>query len=252
MSAINPGLISPIGARRVMPENTMASFVKAFDMGADMLELDVQLSKDGQVVVIHDSTVERTTDGQGEVGDLTFEARMLDAGSWYDSAFKGEVIPALAEVLEHFAGRIGLLIELKSPSRYPGIEQRVADELKRYIIGADGGERYKDLIIVQSADTDSLLRFRQLMPDIPLGVVITSAGDLSSAAGRYEDLCGVCECIDEAGIQRAGSKDTSIRAENDGLDHPGYRKFLMCFKLTWMGLLRITRIGYRFQFRTGK
>ena len=68
-----------------------------------MLELDVQLSKDGEVVVIHDSTVERTTDGQGEVGDLTLEElRRLDAGSWYDSSFKGEVIPTLAEVLEHF------------------------------------------------------------------------------------------------------------------------------------------------------
>ncbi|MFG1733949.1 glycerophosphodiester phosphodiesterase [Paenibacillus sp. 843] len=182
------------GASGYAPENTMASFGKAFDMGADMLELDVQLSKDGQVVVIHDSTVERTTDGQGEVGDLTFEElRMLDAGSWYDSAFKGEVIPALAEVLEHFAGRIGLLIELKSPSLYPGIEQKVADDLNRYNIGADGGERYKDLIIVQSADTDSLLRFRKLMPDIPLGVIITSAGDLSKQ--RLEDMKAYAEYV---------------------------------------------------------
>ncbi|MGV2685769.1 glycerophosphodiester phosphodiesterase, partial [Clostridium perfringens] len=71
------------GASGYAPENTMASFVKALDVGADMLELDVQLSKDGQVVVIHDSTVERTTNGEGEVGDLTFEElRMLDAGSW--------------------------------------------------------------------------------------------------------------------------------------------------------------------------
>lgn len=182
------------GASGYAPENTMASFVKAFDMGADMLELDVQLSKDGQVVVIHDSTVERTTNGQGEVGDLTFhELRMLDAGSWYDTAFKGEVIPVLAEVLEHFAGRIGLLIELKSPSRYPGIEQKVADDLKKYINGVDGGERYKDLIIVQSADTDSLLRFHKLMPDIPLGVVITNAGDLSKQ--RMEDMKTYAEYV---------------------------------------------------------
>lgn len=167
------------GASGYAPENTMASFVKAFDMGADMLELDVQLSKDGEVVVIHDSTVERTTDGQGEVGGLTLEElRRLDAGSWYDSSFKGEIIPTLAEVLEHFGGRIGLLIELKSPSRYPGIEQKVAGDLRRYAAQTEG-QMYKDLMIVQSADTDSLVRFRQLMPDIPLGVVITSAGDLS-------------------------------------------------------------------------
>ncbi|AYB45709.1 glycerophosphodiester phosphodiesterase family protein [Paenibacillus lautus] len=181
------------GASGYAPENTMASFVKAFDMGADMLELDVQLSKDGEVVVIHDSTVERTTDGQGEVGDLTLEElRRLDAGSWYDSSFKGEVIPTLAEVLEHFGGRIGLLIELKSPSRYPGIEQKVAGDLRRYAARVDG-QRYKDLIIVQSADTDSLVRFRKLMPDIPLGVVITSAGDLSKQ--RLENMKSYAEYV---------------------------------------------------------
>ena len=83
------------GASGYAPENTMAAFEKAFEMRADMLELDVQLSKDGQVVVIHDSSVERTTNGQGKVGDLTLEEvlRKLDAGSWYHTEFKGEVVP---------------------------------------------------------------------------------------------------------------------------------------------------------------
>lgn len=168
------------GASGYAPENTMASFVKALDMGADMLELDVQMSKDGEIVVIHDTTVERTTNGQGNVGDLTFqELRQLDAGSWYSSEYKGEAIPTLAEVLEHFGGRVGLLIELKSPNEYPGIEQKVAEALKKVMKGNDGRQRYKERVVVQSTDTASLLRFHRIMPDIPLGVVITSSGELS-------------------------------------------------------------------------
>lgn len=101
------------GASGYAPENTMAAFEKALEMGADLLELDVQLSTDGHVVVIHDYTVERTTDGQGKVEDLTLEeSRKLDAGAWYRPEFKGEVIPTLEEVLEHVGGRIGLLIGL--------------------------------------------------------------------------------------------------------------------------------------------
>jgi len=168
------------GASGYAPENTMAAFEKAFEMGADMLELDVQLSKDGQVVVIHDSTVERTTNGQGKVGDLTLEElRKLDAGSWYQSEFKGEFVPTLTEVLERYGGRIGLLIEIKSPSHHPGIEQKIAKCLEKSMMSSNGSGRYKDMVIVQSADTDSLLQFHKLMPHIPLGVVITSSREIS-------------------------------------------------------------------------
>lgn len=168
------------GASGYAPENTMAAFEKAFEMGADMLELDVQLSKDGQVVVIHDSTVERTTNGQGKVGDLTLEElQKLDAGSWYHTEFKGEIIPTLAEVLEHYGGRIGLLIEIKSPSHHPGIEKKIAECIEKSMVSSNSSGRYKDMVIVQSADTDSLLQFHRLMPDIPLGVVITSSKEIS-------------------------------------------------------------------------
>ena len=81
---------------------------------------------------------------------------------------------------------------MKSPSRYPGIEQKVAGDLRRYAARVDG-QSYKDLIIVQSADTDSLVRFRKLMPDIPLGVVITSAGDLSKQ--RLENMKSYAEYV---------------------------------------------------------
>jgi glycerophosphoryl diester phosphodiesterase len=97
------------GAAAYEPENTLRSFKRALDMGVTALELDVQLTKDGRLAVIHDETVDRTTDGQGRVRDFTLaELRKLDAGL-------GERIPALEEVVDLVNGRAGLLVEVKQP-----------------------------------------------------------------------------------------------------------------------------------------
>ena len=104
------------------PENTLAAFRKAIEVGSDMIELDIQLSKDGKIVVIHDETLERTTNGQGKVADHTFrEIRKLDAGSWFGSQFSGEKIPTLQEVLELAKGKVLVNIEIKNPThgQYP-------------------------------------------------------------------------------------------------------------------------------------
>jgi glycerophosphoryl diester phosphodiesterase len=96
------------------PENTLAAFKKAIDLGVDMIELDVLLSKDGQIVVIHDDTLNRTTNGKGRVTDYTLdELKQLDAGSWFGTQFSGEKIPTLKEVLELTRGKMFLNIELK-------------------------------------------------------------------------------------------------------------------------------------------
>src|SRR5699024_1122413 len=110
------------GASGYAPENTIAAFDKAVEMKADYFELDVQRSKDGQLVLIHDTTVDRTTNGTGAVKDLTLkELKSLDAGSWFDEKYAGEKIPTLGETLDRHRGKIKILIELKSPSLYPGI-----------------------------------------------------------------------------------------------------------------------------------
>lgn len=112
------------GASGTFPENTLSAFRAAIDAQADMCELDVQLTRDGAVVVIHDDTVERTTDGKGEVAELTLaELQRLDAGARFrDGAVKGERIPTLDEVFAVTAGRCGLNIELKAG----GLEHQVA------------------------------------------------------------------------------------------------------------------------------
>jgi glycerophosphoryl diester phosphodiesterase len=102
------------GAMGYAPENTMASFELAYKMGVDAVELDVHLSKDGHLVVIHDESVDRTTDGAGAVNHLTLsELRALDAGAKYDAQFAGQRIPTLEEVLVWADGKLPVIIECK-------------------------------------------------------------------------------------------------------------------------------------------
>jgi len=105
------------GAPAYEPENTLRSLRRALELGADAVEIDLQLSKDGHLVVIHDDTVDRTTDGTGRVRDLTWaELRRLDAG-------KGERLPSLGEVVELVRGRAHLVVEIKDPDAAPPLLQ---------------------------------------------------------------------------------------------------------------------------------
>ena len=105
------------GAPKAAPENTLASFQKAREMGADGVELDVMLCADGEVVVMHDSDVERTTDGHGRIPDLTLaQVKALDAGARFGPPFVGERVPTLREVAAWAQNDMLLNIELKSVS----------------------------------------------------------------------------------------------------------------------------------------
>ncbi|MGM7722749.1 glycerophosphodiester phosphodiesterase [Metabacillus sp. Hm71] len=159
------------GASAYAPENTIAAFDKAVEMKADYIEIDVQRSKDGELVLIHDTTVDRTTDGTGKVGDLTFEQlRSLDAGSWKGEEFTGEKIPTFAEILDRYHGKIGILIELKAPELYPGIEASVAQELKERNLDEPQNEK----IIIQSFNFESMKLTNELLPKVPIGVLTSS------------------------------------------------------------------------------
>ncbi|KAA3440664.1 glycerophosphodiester phosphodiesterase [Rufibacter hautae] len=120
-------VIAHRGAAGLAPENTLAAVKKGLETQADFIEIDVHQSKDGEVVVIHDPTVDRTTNGTGRVADLTLaELKKLDAGIKLDSAFAGERIPTLAQVLRAVKGKKKLLIELKKGEEdyYPGLEEK--------------------------------------------------------------------------------------------------------------------------------
>lgn len=115
------------GDSGIYPENTIAAFRAAADAGADMCELDVQASRDGAVVVMHDETVDRTTDGTGAVCALTLaRIKRLDAGSWRGERFAGERVPTLEEVFAAVRGRLGLNIEIKEGA----VERQVCESIR--------------------------------------------------------------------------------------------------------------------------
>jgi glycerophosphoryl diester phosphodiesterase len=149
------------GASGTFPENTLGAFRAAIDAGADMCELDVQLTRDGAVVVIHDDTVERTTDGVGEVAKLTLEEiKRLDAGAKFKGgAIKGERISTLDEVFDVVGGKCGLNIELKAG----GVENQVAQIMQARNAFGDS--------VVSSFDWEYLKNIQQRHFNIRVGLL---------------------------------------------------------------------------------
>ncbi len=153
------------GGAAYAPENTLAALNNAIKIGADYSEVDVHLSSDGHVVVIHDDLLERTTDGEGLVKDMTVaRLKELDAGSWFSEEFKGEKIPTLEEVLDTAKGKIGVVIEIKNgPYFYEGIEQKVIDLVEEK-------NMEKDVIII-SFDHECIKTVNSIAPFIATGVL---------------------------------------------------------------------------------
>lgn len=153
------------GASGHAPENTLAAFRVAEQLGADGFELDVQVTRDGVPVVIHDETLNRTTNGRGLVIEHTLaEIRALDAGSWYGRAFAGEKIPTLAEVIAAFGGRLFLNIELKnSYLDMPDLEAKTIQLIRAANI--------QNRVLISSFHHGSMQRFHQMAPDIPTGLL---------------------------------------------------------------------------------
>ena len=151
------------GAMARAPMNTRAAFALAAAEGAAGIELDVQLSKDGQPVIVHDYSVDATTDGKGAVADLTLaELKTLDAGAWFSSSFIGERIPTLDEVFAEFGRALFINVEIKSAAGDGGeISALVANCIRRHSM--------VDRVIVSSFNPMVLRRFSALHPDVMLG-----------------------------------------------------------------------------------
>ena len=164
-----PTVIAHRGASAQAPENTIAAFELAIEQGADGIELDVHLSGDDQPVVIHDFTLERTTEGAGPVRRRTVrELKRLDAGVRHAGRFRGQRIQTLQEVFERFRDRTRFWVELKGGSDlYPGIEERVVSTLEVY--------ETVDRTLVQSFDLRALARIRTLNAEVRLGALIARA-----------------------------------------------------------------------------
>jgi glycerophosphoryl diester phosphodiesterase len=182
-------VIAHRGFSAAAPENTMAAFEAAIACGADRLEFDVLLTRDGVPVVIHDETVDRTTDGHGPVASHALaDLERLDAGSWFDPRFRGERIPTLDAVLDLCQRRIALNVEIKAEavssdpgSGRGGIEEQVAAALARRGLEAAA--------TVSSFAPQALRRLRELGPGLIRETLWSSArppeaADLQTVAGE--------------------------------------------------------------------
>lgn len=157
------------GAMAYAPMNTIAAFELAKLQGADGIELDVQLSSDGYPVVLHDATVDGTTDGTGKVSEMTLaELKALDAGGWFSSQFSGERIPVLDDVFEALANDILINVEVKlAAATLNGIEEVISRCIQRH--------QFTDRVIISSFNPRVLQRLGKLLPEALIGVLSAPA-----------------------------------------------------------------------------
>lgn len=209
------------GSSGSAPENTVAAVELAVDQQASFVEVDVQRSADDELVIVHDTTLARTTDAEQvfpdrapwNVGAFTLaELEQLDAGSWYAPEFADEPIPTLADVIDSMGRKSGLLLELKSPELYPGIEAQVVDELS-----SDAGWLRKALkseqLVVQSFDHASMKTFDSLAPQIPTGLLFgyrPTTPELVAASSWAEQINPSYRVTDRALVEEVQASGMTI------------------------------------------
>ncbi|MGW7020539.1 glycerophosphodiester phosphodiesterase [Streptomyces decoyicus] len=172
-----PVTVAHRGASSYAPENTLASIDAAERLGFEWVENDVQRTKDGELVILHDNSLARTTDVEQvfpgrspwNVSDFTLnEIEKLDAGSWFGPKFRGERVPTLEDYMDEVEHNDqSLLMELKSPELYPGIELQTLRELRR--TGWLDNRHVKRRLIIQSFNADAIKTVHKLRPDLKTG-----------------------------------------------------------------------------------
>ncbi len=161
-----PWVIAHRGASQRAPENTLAAFRLAFELGADAIELDTRLTVDGHVVVLHDASLERTTTGRGAVAQRSLrELKELDAGSHFGAQFAGERIPTLEEVFESIGAEALVNIEV---ANYAALFDRLPETVAE-LARSHGWEKR---ILISSYSPIALRKMRKLLPGVPLGVLV--------------------------------------------------------------------------------
>ena len=211
------GVVAHRGSSLDRPENTVASALRAIEAGATALEVDARSTKDLELVVLHDDSLDRTTDGHGKVADQTLaQIRTLDAGSWFDPRYAGERVPTVAELLELCRGKIDALIDLKEQGQ--DYARRVAAVVREH------GEPGRTILGVRSVEQARL--FRELLPESRQLGLIPTRGDIEAFAAAgveairlwpyWLDDEGLVERVRAAGVElhvSAGSgKEDEVRA----------------------------------------
>jgi len=194
------------GASAYAPENTVATFDEALRLGAPAVELDVRLSSDGVPIVLHDDTLERTSNGRGPVRDHTLaELRALDFGLWYDRQFAGQQIPTLEEILA-FARQHDVVFYLE-------IKHRAAWGMHHALVGALQSAENAARSVVISFDASTLAPLPKVDPGIMMGLLVDhKQPDLVKAATELgaRQLCPRADLITSELVQRAHTADLQV------------------------------------------
>jgi glycerophosphoryl diester phosphodiesterase len=196
-----PIIFAHRGSSAHAPENTLAAFELAVQQGAGAIELDAKLSVDGHIVVIHDQSVDRTTNGSGKVAEMPLSAlRELEAGSFFSTSYRGERIPTLDEVFEAVGKRILINIELTNyATPFDALVPKVVELVRRHALGKR--------VLFSSFFPHNLRRARRLLPEAPRGL-LTWAGWMGAWPrtfgwrGPYQALHPYTTDVNERLVQR--------------------------------------------------
>jgi glycerophosphoryl diester phosphodiesterase len=219
MERRHPAIFAHRGVSSLCPENTMPAFEKAIEIGAHGIELDVHLSRDGRLVVCHDETVDRTTDGSGAICALDYsEIRRFDAGSWFAPEYRGQRAPLLDDVFELVRGRdMRVNVEMKTDHiAYEGIEVKVAELVRRFDLDSK--------VIISSFNHYSVLRLKASAPHLTAGLLYSCHivdPHLYAKGLQVEAIHPVMHTLTPQIV--SGAKDAGIKVnawfEDDRSDH---------------------------------
>jgi len=217
----HPLIIGHRGYSAKYPENTLAAFKGALDAGVKMIELDVTLSRDRKLIVIHDDTLERTTNGRGPVSDYRLdELKELDAGSWFDPRFADERIPTLEEVIDLPEGCIRINIEIKS-SAYEA--HQPPDAIERQVLELVRSKNAKDSVLISSFEW-KILENVASMEDAPAIALISkypAEGDNVKLCIRLKAFSWHPNCRELKYDQVKIMREEGIRVFPYNVDSPG-------------------------------
>ena len=206
-----PAVIAHRGASAHAPENTLAAFELALSQGADAIEMDVMLCGDQRAVIIHDGTVDRTTNGSGEVAKMRLsDLKLLDAGSSYAPQFHGEQIPTFEEVLDKIAPQIPINLELKNYAS-------PLDDLPKIVSHLIKSSGLSIQFFISSFNPIALRAFQKHLPEVPIGLLVGAGrGTLAKVARlfggftRYQSYHPAYQGVTPDLVNRTHSKQQKI------------------------------------------
>src|SRR5262245_38762797 len=215
-----PYMLAHRGASAYAPENTAAAFERAIGLRSDGIETDVRASRDGVLVLMHDERVDRTTDGEGKVDELSFaELQRLDAGSPFNPRFAGERVPTVDAFLDRHGGRLPLCLEVKQS----GVEERLVEMVRQrgllQPIPPDGVAQREQIALPPVSFTsfsfDSCLALRRAAPEALIGFLTPELDDLTVRRVAEAKLGQICPRADSCAAERllaARDRRLAVRA----------------------------------------